>query len=249
MNKDMLRKNFDKRYKELNFDRIDDNILNNPISVLNLYPKAYNALRRAGICTIGQLRSMKKSDIWDIGNIASVSFQEIEYKIHLLGLRFADERNVIKTNNCDPKVMEDSIKILNLDARLINLLHSRNIYTVGSLINRRLEDLESIQGIGNKYIRKVLNEVHSLGLFFIGEGEISLNKSAFSKVEDEVNFLEKDNKDTELRISRKEQLVKKLMLLKEEQIKLAEQEKILDNELSKIMTELSEIKKYGKVKR
>ena len=51
------------------------------IEVLDLSPRAYNCLKRAGICTIDALRYMSEEDLHHVRNLGSKSIAEIKDKL------------------------------------------------------------------------------------------------------------------------------------------------------------------------
>jgi DNA-directed RNA polymerase alpha subunit len=57
-----------------------------PISSLNLQIRAYNALLRNRIYTVGQLVMLREADLYDIRNFGEISFQNVVACLKDLGL-------------------------------------------------------------------------------------------------------------------------------------------------------------------
>lgn len=58
---------------------------------LDLSLRSFNCLKRAGVSTVQDIVSMTKAELWDIRNFGKKSLQEVEDKIHEMGLYFLDE--------------------------------------------------------------------------------------------------------------------------------------------------------------
>lgn len=75
---------------ELNKDEQTE-ILKIGISELDLSVRPFNILRRKGIQTVGQLVAMTENDLMELKNMGKRSLEEIQKKIHSMGLHFAGE--------------------------------------------------------------------------------------------------------------------------------------------------------------
>ena len=58
---------------------------------LDLSLRSFNCLKRAGVSTVQDIVSMTKAELWDIRNFGKKSLQEVEDKIHEMGLYFLNE--------------------------------------------------------------------------------------------------------------------------------------------------------------
>ena len=56
---------------------LDSDLLNKPIQFLNLTKRPFNSLDRAGFCTIGDIVSLRREEIWKIRNLGSKGLHEI----------------------------------------------------------------------------------------------------------------------------------------------------------------------------
>lgn len=58
---------------------------------LDLSLRSFNCLKRAGVSTVQDIVLMTKAELWDIRNFGKKSLQEVEDKIHEMGLYFLNE--------------------------------------------------------------------------------------------------------------------------------------------------------------
>lgn len=61
-----------------------------PIEALNLQSRSYNALRRRGILTVGELVAHSEADLLDIRNFGTKSIEEIKESLATLGMALKD---------------------------------------------------------------------------------------------------------------------------------------------------------------
>ena len=61
-----------------------------PIENLNLQSRSYNALRRRGILTVGELVAHSEADLLDIRNFGTKSIEEIKESLATLGMTLKD---------------------------------------------------------------------------------------------------------------------------------------------------------------
>ena len=61
-----------------------------PIESLNLQSRSYNALRRRGILTVGELVAHSEADLLDIRNFGTKSIEEIKEALASLGMTLKD---------------------------------------------------------------------------------------------------------------------------------------------------------------
>lgn len=78
--------NVDKQSSDENIDSEIEEILNQPLDVLELSPRALNGLKRAEIKTIGELVSKTEEDLMSIKNLGEKSIEEIKQKLSDIGL-------------------------------------------------------------------------------------------------------------------------------------------------------------------
>lgn len=61
------------------------------VEELDLTLRSFNCLKRAGIDTVGDIVSKSKDEMAKIKNFGKKSLDEVEDKIHSMGLEFAEE--------------------------------------------------------------------------------------------------------------------------------------------------------------
>lgn len=61
-----------------------------PIESLNLQSRSYNALRRRGILTVGELVAHSEADLLDIRNFGTKSIEEVKEALGSLGMALKD---------------------------------------------------------------------------------------------------------------------------------------------------------------
>ena len=147
------------RYKELNSLGLSE-------EAINLLTINYNIYSLKEILNLSINRKCLYHKMLNINNNIS---KEIIDKIHSLGLKFYDERNIIK--------LTDSIEILNLPFAIDISLSRFGIESIEDLLNLSLDtnDSNSIykaNGIGPKKVREIINIVHSFGFKFTCENDI-----------------------------------------------------------------------------
>ena len=120
------------------------------IEKLNLNPKGYLALKRAGINTITELVKLTQRDWLQIKGIGRTSRDDIRQKLadFLMGIA--------------PKNLEAfevfPIDTLNFSYRVNNALKAKGILTIGKLFELSEECLYGIREMGKKSVKEILNK-------------------------------------------------------------------------------------------
>lgn len=175
---------------------------NKLIENLNLSVRAYNALKRNGVLTVGELLKLSVVEISDMSYLGTKSYKEIVETIHGLGLRFAGETDKVETveyvfkcdiNNVVKDVLEtDKILIpiedLGLSNRAFNALKRAKINSVQSLIDCSLEAIKNIENLGEKSFDEIVEKVRALGYEFDGQSEYSCD----NELENQINELREE---------------------------------------------------------
>ena len=70
-----------------------EKVLETSIEELELSVRSFNCLKRAGIATVEDLTNKSESDMMKVRNLGKKSLDEVTFKIHSLGLEFAQEED------------------------------------------------------------------------------------------------------------------------------------------------------------
>ncbi|MHA1228884.1 MAG: DNA-directed RNA polymerase subunit alpha C-terminal domain-containing protein [Candidatus Hodarchaeales archaeon] len=106
-----------------------------PIDCLDLSLRTYNALRRAGIDTIGDLLNVEEmGEILQIRNIGEISYKEIEEKIR--NFKFQNYQKIKEEVTNETSKTSDKTKV---EIILKNILYFRNL--IKEVINWQKETI------------------------------------------------------------------------------------------------------------
>lgn len=140
------------------------------IENIGLSVRAYNALYRQGVRTVGQLMEYTEEKLSSIRNLGAKTVEEILRKIE-------EYRVYAENNEVPPRPAEDdsasqpdlsalldskdidevTIDEIQLSVRAVNALHAQDINTLGQLLELTEERLRSIRNLGAKTIDEILN--------------------------------------------------------------------------------------------
>jgi len=229
-----------------------------PIEKLNLSVRAYNALKRNGIITVGELLKLSDLEITDMRFLGVKSYEEIIEVIHGLGLRFAHETDNIETVEyvfkCDTdaalkEVLEKDkilvpIENLGLSNRAYNALKRASVNSVQSLIDMPFEAIKDIENLGEKSFNEIVEKVRNLGYEFN-------NQSGIDEIDDDkeleivIRELKKEYIVLNERIKEHEDVINRIVNMVDYKTKeLGTEEAIKQMEvLVKMRKECSELKK------
>ena len=136
-----------------------------PIDVLGLGTRSHNALKRAGIHTVGDLIQMSSKEIFELRNVGVLSRDEITAVIESIvqsgKLVYSGDTDILisnPNNNSDdhkiaeilPEVETISIDNIPFSARARNALMNASIQTAGVLIQMSDEDIMSLRNVGTQ---------------------------------------------------------------------------------------------------
>ena len=68
-----------------------EKVLEMSIEDLELSVRSFNCLKRAGISTVEDITNMTEAEMMKVRNLGKKSLDEVTYKLHSLGLDFAQE--------------------------------------------------------------------------------------------------------------------------------------------------------------
>ena len=80
-----------------------------PIESLSLQSRSYNALRRRGILTIGELVAHSEADLLDIRNFGTKSIEEIKVALAGLGMTLKDA-TMPEVGGVDDSIFSDNVE-------------------------------------------------------------------------------------------------------------------------------------------
>ena len=126
---------------------IDDN--STPIEKLNLSVRSYNALKKADINTLEQLKTMSKVDLMNIKNMGKTSVKEIIRVLKVF--ESIKENNDLGVNSANSNLICDT----ELSNRSKNALEKAGITTIEQLLNIDSFSLSKIQNLGAGSIKEI----------------------------------------------------------------------------------------------
>ena len=141
------------------------NVRDISIKEIGLSVRAFNALRRAGVNTVGELLDQTRESLSGIRNLGAKSIDEILQKIEEYKAYDAEgglpEQSVSDVDKGDTNVnvRDISIKEIGLSVRAFNALRRAGVNTVGELLGQTWESLSEIRNLGAKSIDEVLEKI------------------------------------------------------------------------------------------
>lgn len=135
--------------------------LNEDIENLNLSCRTFNALKRAGFSTVGDLVTFSREyRLEDIKNLGPVSIEELKGSL---------------LENCNVFVQEkdtSELEKFNLSTRAIHILMNKfDVWTLEELLRLSIDQKYSDYSLNsnNKSEKEIINKVHNLGYSFYNE--------------------------------------------------------------------------------
>ena len=139
--------------------------LNDPIDVLVLSIRSYNALKRGGIRTVKQLAKMSDQEIQDVRNVGIKAFTEIKEKLrdYLIEHSLSTEFSLSGVRPESPTIAQrraatfssTSLEVLNLSIRSYNALKRGGIKTVEQLARMSEQEIWDVWNIGIKSLIEI----------------------------------------------------------------------------------------------
>lgn len=142
----------------------------NLIEILNLSIRSYNALKRNGINTIGNLISYTENELVCLNGVGKLAKDEI-----IVALK---KNNLSLKKEIDHENQEEISKpltALNLTNGVIKRLQKEGINTVGDLLILTRRDLSGIYGLNHIFVRKIELALEEANLSFKKEIKLDNN--------------------------------------------------------------------------
>ena len=190
---------------ENRFQRIKEilpDVQDKPIENLGLGTRSYNALKRAGIHTVGDLIQMSQKDIFELHNVGVLSRNEITTVIEGIvqsgkviygediGVPVSDI-DIVRENNRITEVLPevDTIPIDNVpfSLRALSALRRVDIQTIGALIMLSEEDIRGLYGVGQQTRDEIASVINSI---------LEYGKEYFDKLSDGILTYSEEESET-----------------------------------------------------
>lgn len=148
-----------------------------PIENLDLGSRSYNALRRAGIHTVGALIRLSQKELFELKNIGAVSREEIIRTIEKVlhsGITVTVSSNMYPTTDTgnsavdiqddalSSKLSSSTIDDLSFSVRAYNALMHAGITTVEALVKLTEEEVISIRNVGQKTRDEIVDTINTV---------------------------------------------------------------------------------------
>ena len=162
-----------------------------PIEELKLSVRSYNALKKYGIRTVGELTNKEESELKKLDYFGAKSLAEINNILNALGLELKGDKKQKKNQIREKQEIEYDIKIeeLGFSRRTYNALKRGKANTFGDLINRTEDEFYNMGGLGRKTMNEIKEKVHSMGFTLIDEDkELEKTKNVTAQEVGEVGF-------------------------------------------------------------
>ena len=168
-------------------EKLKNRILETSIKDLNLSTRSLNGLRRANVNILRDLLHRTKQDLLKFRYLGNNSINEIISKLEEYGIVFNEDGKLelgdiggiietedLKSEELKNRILETSIKDLNLSARSLNGLERANINILQDLLHRTKRDLLKFRNLGNNSINEIISKLEEYGFVFNEDGELEL---------------------------------------------------------------------------
>lgn len=139
-------------------------ILDTPLSELNLSTRSYNILHRNDIETVGDLINKTKKDFDRVKGFGEGAYLEVEEKLHSMGLSFTDEveqEDIVEEKREGKATL---ISEIGLSVRTLRCLDRAGIKTVGDYMSKSEKELSRIRNFGESARAEITEKINSLEL-------------------------------------------------------------------------------------
>lgn len=185
-----------KFYEEKNYENnvtlVD---LDMPIERMDLSIRGFNALRRSGIETVGDIIDKTESELIELRNFGGKNLEELVAKLESMGLKLKEE---VK-QEVEPKDSNNSkenktfyldmpIEKIGLSTRAFKALIRSGIKNVGDIVELTENQVMNISRLGTKSFNEIVDKINSMGLNLKAE-EVQDNEP---RVEESVTEKQKD---------------------------------------------------------
>ena len=164
-----------KMNNDFNFEKEEqkNDFLKTRVELLGLSERTKNALIKASIRTIGGIVRKSQSLPTDVPGLGSKGVEEIKLKlegffgIFVLSNKEKDEKlshNLRLMTSAEEiqQFLKESVKTLDLSARIIRVLENANILTVGDLSGKTASTLLQIDGLGETGLQEIKATLNSI---------------------------------------------------------------------------------------
>ena len=152
-------------------DKSHADIMDYYIEDLDLSPRSYHSLKRAGINTVGELcnKIHNIDDLRKIRNMGRKHVIEICDSLYKLGIELSDYEEIkVREDNQISSVVSinTSIDEIGLSSKIYLCLQSTGINTLGDLCSYTYEDMFAIPGLSRKGLDTIVSKLQELGVQF-----------------------------------------------------------------------------------
>jgi DNA-directed RNA polymerase subunit alpha len=134
------------------------------ISDLPLETKIINALKKAGITTIGDLVTKKEDDLILVPNLGKTGIRAVKEALTVKGLALASSEEGLPFDKISPDVLNKPLSSLQWSTRLRNIFEKLGLVTIGELIRKSEDDLKNVDGVGDASLQEIKNTLSQMGL-------------------------------------------------------------------------------------
>lgn len=142
----------------------------NSIKELNLSTRSYNALYRAGVLTIGDLRALPEAELRDIKNLGAKSIQEILEKKSSMEVSTGFAPEEAQAHKSMPSFVGDDgityqdvpVEQMGLSNRAYNCLKRQNISFLSELLHLTRNEIKQWNNVGEKTVTEILEKRDAL---------------------------------------------------------------------------------------
>ena len=185
-----------KFYEEKNYENnvtlVD---LDMPIERMDLSIRGFNALRRSGIETVGDIIDKTESELIELRNFGGKNLEELVAKLESMGLKLKEE---VK-QEVEPKDSNNSkenktfyldmpIEEIGLSTRAFKALIRSGIKNVGDIVELTENQVMNISRLGTKSFNEIVDKINSMGLNLkaeeVQDNEPRVEESVTEKQED-----------------------------------------------------------------
>ena len=167
--------------------------LDMPIERMDLSVKGFNALRRSGVETVGDIILKTESELMELRNFGRKNLEELVAKLESMGLKLKEE--VKKENEVEEVVPKDSknsqenktfyldmpIEEIGLSTRAFKVLIRSGIKNVGDIVELTENQVMNIRSLGTKSFNEIVDKINSMGLK-LKEEEVKDNETRVEEV-------------------------------------------------------------------
>ena len=130
------------------------------IEELELRVRAYNALKRSGVCTLADLLARSKSEIMSLPNFGKNSMEELQAELDKRQLKLRGEAPTHFAGGMFSEILLDELE---LGITLHNLLRRAGISTMEGLLRKSWSDIDAIPNMSQPAINELKEALRQRG--------------------------------------------------------------------------------------